>query len=316
MKSKTIPAMLVAAGMVSGAALADQSNNATKPNVRFNYEQIENVNIFYREVGSKNAPTILMLHGYAASSFMWRDVIDALSDDYHVIALDLPAFGFTESPAREDYEYTFANLANTVDKFIKQKGINSFAIAVHDYGAPVGWRLALKNPGKVTAIISQNGNAYEDGLAEGWGPIKKYWQNPSGENRAALSDFPTPESIKWQYVEGVPDLNNVSPDGYTLEGLHVSKPGMADIQLDLLLDYKSNVEQYPEYQAYFRKYQPPLLAVWGKNDPFFSPEGAQAWKRDIPNAEIHFFDTGHFALETHQSEIIPVIKDFLQRNLK
>ncbi|WP_215396250.1 alpha/beta fold hydrolase [Rheinheimera oceanensis] len=316
MQSKTIPAMLLASGMVSGVALADQSNNATKPHVRFNYEQVENVNIFYREVGSKDSPTILMLHGYAASSYMWRDVINALSADYHVIALDLPAFGFTESPAREDYEYTFANLANTVDKFIKQKGINSFAIAVHDYGAPVGWRLALKNPGKVTAIISQNGNAYEDGLADGWGPIKKYWQNPSSENRAALSDFPTAASIKWQYVEGVPDLTKVSPDGYTLEGLHVSKPGMADIQLDLLLDYKSNVEQYPQYQAYFRQYQPPLLAVWGKNDPFFSPEGAQAWKRDIPKAEIHFFDTGHFALETHQSEIIPVIKDFLQRNLK
>lgn len=316
MKSKTIPAMLLATSIASGAALAAQANHATDSNVRFNYEQIENVNIFYREVGSKNAPTILLLHGYAASSYMWRDVIAALSDDYHVIALDLPAFGFTESPAREDYEYTFANLANTVDKFIKKKGISSFAIAVHDYGAPVGWRLALKNPGKVTAIISQNGNAYEDGLAEGWGPIKKYWQNPSTENRAALSDFPTPESIKWQYVEGVRDLTKVSPDGYTLEGLHVSKPGMADIQLDLLLDYKSNVEQYPEYQAYFRKYQPPLLAVWGKNDPFFSPQGAQAWKRDIPNAEIHFFDTGHFALETHQSEIIPVIKDFLQRNLK
>lgn len=317
MKSKTIPAMLLATSMVSGAALANPANNnAAKPNVRFNYEQIENVNIFYREVGSKNAPTILMLHGYAASSFMWRDVIDALSEDYHVIALDLPAFGFTESPAKENYEYTFANLANTVDKFIKKKGINSFAIAVHDYGAPVGWRLALKNPGKVTAIISQNGNAYEDGLADGWEPIKKYWRNPSPQNRNALSDFPTPESIKWQYVEGVRDLTKVSPDGYTLEGLHVLKSGMADIQLDLLLDYKSNVEQYPEYQAYFRKYQPPLLAVWGKNDPFFLPEGAQAWKRDIPNAEIHFFDTGHFALETHQSEIIPVIKDFLQRNLK
>jgi len=316
MKSKTIPAMLLASGMVSGVAVADLSNNATKPNVRFSYEQVENVNIFYREVGSKDSPTILMLHGYAASSFMWRDVIEALSDDYHVIALDLPAFGFTESPARENYEYTFANLANTVDKFIKQKGITSFAIAVHDYGAPVGWRLALKNPGKVTAIISQNGNAYEEGLADGWGPIKKYWQDPSTNNREALSDFPTPESIKWQYVEGVSDLTKVSPDGYTLEGLHVSKPGMADIQLDLLLDYKSNVAQYPQYQAYFRKYQPPLLAVWGKNDPFFLPEGAQAWKRDIPKAEIHFFDTGHFALETHQSEIIPVIKDFLLRNLK
>jgi pimeloyl-ACP methyl ester carboxylesterase len=315
-KSKVIPAMLLSSTMVSSAVLAEHSNKVIGQKVRFHYEQVENVNMFYREVGNKDLPTILLLHGYAASSFMWRDVIDALADEYHVIAIDLPAFGFTQSPAREDYEYTFANLANTVDKFIKQKGINSFAIAVHDYGAPVGWRLALKNPGKVTAIISQNGNAYEEGLADGWERIIKYWQDPSAKNRAALSDFPTPESIKWQYIEGVPDLQKVSPDGYTLEGLQVSKAGMAEIQLDLLLDYKSNVEQYPQYQAYFRKYQPPLLAVWGKNDPFFSPAGAQAWKRDIPKAEIHFFDTGHFALETHQSEIIPVIKDFLRRNVK
>lgn len=316
MKSKTVSATLLAASIATGSPSAEVQNNAHEQSVSFNYEQVENVNVFYREVGSKDAPTVLMLHGYAASSYMWRDVIDSLAGDYHVIALDLPAFGFTESPKGTEYDYTFANLTNTVDQFIKQKGIKSFAIAVHDYGAPVGWRLAVKHPEKVTAIISQNGNAYEDGLADGWAPIKKYWKNPSKENREALSDFPTPASIKWQYVEGVHDTSKVSPDGYTLEGLHVSKPGMADIQLDLLLDYASNVAQYPEYQTYFRKHQPPLLAVWGKNDPFFSPEGAEAWKRDIPNAEVHFFDTGHFALETHQSEIIPIIKDFLNRNLK
>ncbi|WP_043316445.1 alpha/beta fold hydrolase [Microbulbifer sp. HZ11] len=316
MKSKSTSATLLAASIAMGSASAGVQADAQAQQVSFNYEQVEGVNIFYREAGSPDAPTVVMLHGYAASSYMWRNVITALADDYHVIALDLPAFGFTESPKGTEYDYTFANLANTVDQFLDQKGIASFAIAVHDYGAPVGWRLAVKHPDRVTAIISQNGNAYEEGLADGWAPIKKYWKEPSTENREALNDFPTAASIKWQYIEGVPDTSKVAPDGYTLEGLHVSKPGMADIQLDLLLDYASNVAQYPEYQEYFRKYQPALLAVWGKNDPFFSPEGAEAWKRDIPDAEVHFFDTGHFALETHQAEIIPVIKEFLDRNLK
>ncbi|WMO16119.1 alpha/beta fold hydrolase [Pseudoalteromonas piscicida] len=308
MNKKVISASIITAAMSPLVVGAVQS-------VSYEYEQVENVRVFYREIGDKSAPTILMLHGFAASSYMWRDVMNALSGDYHLIALDLPAFGYTKVPADNSYQYTFANLTKTVEKFIEQKGLTTFALAVHDYGAPVGWRIATTNPEKITAIISQNGNAYEEGLGAGWKPIKKYWKDPSRENRIALSDFPTPESIKWQYEEGVDDLSKISPDGYTLEGHHITKEGMSDIQLDLLLDYASNVEQYPQYQAYFRKHQPPILAVWGKNDPFFLPDGATAWKKDIPNAEVHFYDTGHFALETHQSEIIPVIKRFLNKTL-
>ncbi|WP_284500692.1 alpha/beta fold hydrolase [Microbulbifer litoralis] len=296
--------------------MTSDASPSTKPQVHYRFEQVGDVNIFYREAGDPAAPTVLLLHGFAASSYMWRDVIAALADGYHVIAPDLPAFGFTESPERGRYDYTFANLAKTVDRFTEQLKLDRYAIGVHDYGAPVGWRLALAHPSRVTAIISQNGNAYEEGLSTGWEPIQKYWNNPTQENRDALNDFPTPESIKWQYVEGVSDTSAVAPDAYTLEGVQISRPGMADIQLDLLLDYATNVEKYPEFQAYFREYQPPLLAVWGKHDPFFLPPGAEAWKQDIPRADIRFYDTGHFALETHGDVIIPAIREFLDANVK
>lgn len=284
--------------------------------VHYRFEKVGDVDIFYREAGDRAAPTVLLLHGFAASSYMWRDVIEALAHRYHVVAPDLPAFGFTQSPPRGQYEYTFANLTKTIDQFTEQLKIDRYAIAVHDYGAPVGWRLAVANPSKITAIISQNGNAYEEGLSKGWEPIRTYWNDPSKANREALSDFPTPASIKWQYVEGVIDTSAVAPDAYTLEGAQISQPGMADIQLDLLLDYATNVAKYPEFQAYFREYQPPLLAVWGKHDPFFLPPGAKAWKRDIPHADIRFYDTGHFALETHGDVIIPVIGAFLDDHLQ
>lgn len=300
----------VAAALLAGGAQAAASEETQ---VHYRYEQVGDVKIFYREAGRPTAPTVLLLHGFAASSYMWRDLIPALADSYHVIAPDLPAFGFTESPERGKYEYSFANITKTIDQFATQLKLDRYAIAVHDYGAPVAWRLAVAHPSRVTAIVSQNGNAYEEGLAAGWDPIKKYWQEPTAENRKALSDFPTPESIKWQYVEGVSDMSLVSPDGYTLEGAHISKPGMVDIQLDLLLDYASNVQRYPEFQSYFRTFQPPLLAVWGKHDPFFLPAGAEAWKRDIPHAQVHFYDTGHFALETHGRDIIPVIRAFLDK---
>ena len=292
------------------------TSTGTAVKVHYRYEKVGDVNVFYREAGDRAAPTVLLLHGFAASSYMWRDVIEGLADSYHVIAPDLPAFGFTESPERGQYEYTFANLTKTIDQFTDQLKLDRYAIGVHDYGAPVGWRLAAEHPSKVTAIVSQNGNAYEEGLSTGWDPIKKYWNDPSQENRDALSDFPTPESIKWQYVEGVSDTSIISPDAYTLEGAQISKPGMADIQLDLLLNYASNVERYPEFQAYFREYQPPLLAVWGEHDPFFIPPGAEAWKRDIPEADIRFYDTGHFALETHGDVIIPAIRAFLDNHVK
>ncbi|MEL7631540.1 alpha/beta hydrolase [Pectobacterium aroidearum] len=284
--------------------------------VHYRYERVGNVNIFYREAGKPSSPCILLLHGFAASSYMFRELIPVLAENYHVIAPDLPSFGFTESPGSDEYDYTFDNLAKTIDRFTEQLKIQRYAIMVHDYGAPVGWRLATTHPERITAIISQNGNAYEEGLAQGWDAIRRYWQSPTAENRAALHDFPTAASVKWQYLEGVSDPSLVSPDGYTLEGLHVSRPGNADIQLDLLLDYASNVQRYPEFQAYFREKQPPLLAVWGRHDPYFLPAGAEAWKRDIPHADIRFYDTGHFALETHASDIIPVIHAFLNGNIK
>lgn len=291
---------------------------ATTPEtqVHYRYEQVGNVNIFYREAGKPSSPSILLLHGFAASSYMFRELIPALAENYHVIAPDLPSFGFTESPGSDEYDYTFDNLAKTIDRFTEQLKLPRYAIMVHDYGAPVGWRLATAHPDRITAIISQNGNAYEEGLAQGWDAIRRYWQSPTAENRAALHDFPTAASVKWQYLEGVSDTSLVSPDGYTLEGLHVSRPGNADIQLDLLLDYASNVQRYPEFQTYFREKQPPLLAVWGCHDPYFLPAGAEAWKRDIPHADIRFYDTGHFALETHANDIIPVIHAFLDDNIK
>ncbi|RYC37207.1 alpha/beta fold hydrolase [Pectobacterium zantedeschiae] len=284
--------------------------------VHYRYERVGNVNIFYREAGRPSSPSILLLHGFAASSYMFRELIPVLAENYHVIAPDLPSFGFTESPGSDEYDYTFDNLAKTIDWFTEQLKLQRYAIMVHDYGAPVGWRLAAAHPDRITAIISQNGNAYEEGLAQGWDAIRRYWQSPTAENRAALNDFPTAASVKWQYLEGVSDTSLVSPDGYTLEGLHVSRPGNADIQLDLLLDYASNVQRYPEFQAYFREKQPPLLAVWGRHDPYFLPDGAEAWKRDIPYADIRFYDTGHFALETHANDIIPVIHAFLNDSIK
>lgn len=288
----------------------------TPPQVHYRYEPVGQVNMFYREAGNPSSPCVLLLHGFAASSYMFRDLIPALAEKYYVIAPDLPSFGFTEAPARGEYAYTFDNLAETIDQFTEQLKLKRYAIMVHDYGAPVGWRLAAAHPERISAIISQNGNAYEEGLAQGWDAIRKYWDSPTPENRAALSDFPTPAAVKWQYLEGVPETDLVSPDGYTLEGLHVSRPGNADIQLDLVLDYASNVRNYPRFQAYFRETQPPLLAVWGKNDPYFLPAGAKAWKRDIPNADIRFYDTGHFALETHGQDIIPVIRAFLDQHLQ
>lgn len=310
--AKSIAAAGIAASLLVGNA---QTVHATAL-VHYRYEQVGDVKVFYREAGDPSAPTVLLLHGFAASSFMFRDLIPALADRYHVIAPDLPAFGFTEAPARGEYAYTFTQLAKTIGQFTEQLKLDKYALMVHDYGAPVGWRLAVAHPDRVTAIISQNGNAYEEGLGAGWAPIQTYWREPTPQNRAALHDFPTPASIKWQYLEGVTDKSAVSPDGYTLEGLQIARPGNADIQLDLVLDYASNVAMYPAFQSYFRTYQPPLLAVWGKNDPFFLPAGAEAWKRDLAGADIRFYDTGHFALETHGKEIIPVIGDFLDKNIR
>jgi len=316
--SKSATTAALAASLLAGTAQAADTANTThaESTVHYRYEQVGDVKVFYREAGNPSAPTVLLLHGFAASSFMFRELIPQLADRYHVIAPDLPAFGFTEAPARGQYAYTFSQLAQTIGEFTEHLKLDRYALMVHDYGAPIGWRLAVAHPERVTAIVSQNGNAYEEGLGAGWAPIQTYWREPTAQHRDALKDFPTPASIKWQYLEGVSDPSTVSPDGYTLEGLQIQRPGNADIQLDLVLDYAANVAMYPQFQAYFRQYQPPLLAVWGKHDPFFLPAGAEAWKRDLPKADIRFYDTGHFALETHGREIIPVIGEFLDDNLE
>ncbi len=271
--------------------------------------------IFYREAGSPASPTLLLLHGFPTSSHMFRNLITALADTYHLIAPDLPGFGFSEAPEDGEFDHTFETLTDIIDDFTQVIGLSRFAIFVFDYGAPVGFRIAVRHPEKVTAIISQNGNAYEEGLSEGWAPIRNYWQQPTSHNRAALRDLITPQTTRWQYTHGVPDTSLVAPEGYTLDSALLARPGNDEIQLDLFLDYASNVVLYPTFQKYFRDHCPPLLAVWGKNDPFFLPPGAEAFKRDIPEAEISFFDTGHFALETHHTEIAAVMVDFLTRKL-
>ena len=271
--------------------------------------------IFYREAGPATAPTILLLHGFPTSSHMFRNLIPALADSYHVVAPDLPGFGFSDTPDRKRFRYTFESLAKVIDGFTEAIGLQRFTIYVFDYGAPVGLRLALTHPERVSAIISQNGNAYEEGLSDGWNPIQKYWKAPTPQNRAALREFLTPEATKWQYVHGVRDESQVAPESYTLDSALLARPGNDEIQLDLFLDYASNVALYPKFQEYFRSKRPPLLAVWGKNDPFFLPLGAEAFKRDNTNAEVRFYDTGHFALETHHREIAGAIRDFLIRQL-
>jgi pimeloyl-ACP methyl ester carboxylesterase len=275
--------------------------------------QIANVdgrNVFYRQAGTRDAPKLLLLHGFPSASHMFRDLIPLLADRFHIVAPDLPGFGNSDMPARG---HSFDQIARTIDRFTEIVGFDLYAIYVFDYGAPTGFRLVVKHPDRITAIISQNGNAYEEGLSEGWSPIRAYWQDPSEANREALRAFLKPETTVWQYTHGVPDSMSVSPDGYSLDNFYLSRPGMADLQLDLFGDYKSNVALYPTFQTYFRTRKPRLLAVWGKNDPFFLPAGADAFKRDIPDAVVRFFDTGHFALETHASEIAAAIRDFLPR---
>jgi pimeloyl-ACP methyl ester carboxylesterase len=281
----------------------------------YQYAVVDGNSIFYREDGDKAAPAILLLHGFPTSSHMFRNLIPALADRYHVVAPDLPGFGFSDAPDRNSFTYTFEQLARTIDAFTQSIGLDHYAIYIFDYGAPVGLRLALAHPERITAIISQNGNAYEEGLSQGWNPIQKYWNEPTAENRAALRGFLTPEATRDQYLHGVQNQLLVAPETYQLDSALLAREGNDEIQLDLFLDYASNVALYPKFQEYFRSQRPPLLAVWGKNDPFFLPPGAQAYKRDNPDVEVHFYDTGHFALETHHQEIAAAIRDFLARKL-
>ncbi len=269
--------------------------------------------VFYREAGEPENPTVLLLHGFPTASHMFRNLIPLLVDRYHVVAPDLPGFGNTVSPPRGQFDYTFDNLARVIGGFVEKVGLSRYALYVFDYGAPIGYRLAVAHPERVAAIVSQNGNAYEEGLSDGWNPIRAYWQDASQANRDALRAFLTPESTIWQYTHGVPDTTAVSPDGYSLDSFYMVRPGAAEVQLDLFGDYKSNVALYPTFQQYFRTHRPRLLAIWGKNDPFFLPAGAEAYRRDIPDAEVRFLDTGHFALETHSAEIGAAMRDFLGR---
>ena len=281
--------------------------------VAYRKVEVDGFGVFYREAGPPEAPTILLLHGFPTSGHMFRCLILQLEDRFRLIAPDLPGFGQSDMPDRSAFNYTFENLTNVIDRFTQVIGLDRFALYVFDYGAPVGFRLAVRHPDRVTAIISQNGNAYEEGLSEGWNPIRAYWQDPSPHNRDALRAFLTPETTLWQYTHGVPDLTAVSPDGYSLDNFYLGRPGAGEVQLDLFGDYKTNVALYPVFQDYFRTRQPPFLAAWGKNDPFFLPAGAEAFRRDIPGAAIHFLDTGHFALETHTNEIAALIRAFLSR---
>ena len=281
--------------------------------IHYRTANVDGFNVFYREAGAVDAPKLLLLHGFPSSSHMFRDLIPLLADRFHIVAPDLPGFGLSDMPTRETFGYTFDHLADVIDRFTEVVGFDTFAVYVFDYGAPTGFRIAARHPERITAIISQNGNAYEEGLSEGWNPIRAYWQDPSPANREVLRDMLKPETTRWQYVHGVSDESRVSPDGIALDNHYLARPGADDIQLDLFGDYKNNVAMYPAFQAYFRTHKPRFLAVWGKNDPFFLPPGAEAFKRDIPDAEVRFFDTGHFALETHAPEIAKVIGDFLSR---
>jgi pimeloyl-ACP methyl ester carboxylesterase len=268
--------------------------------------------VFFREAGPANAPKLLLLHGFPTSSHMFRDLIPLLADRFHIAAPDLPGFGLSE-PARP---HTFDRIGEVIDRFTEVIGFERYAVYVFDYGAPTGFRLAVKHPERITAIISQNGNAYEEGLSEGWNPIRAYWKEASQANRDALRDFLKPESTVWQYTHGVPDPTTVSPDGYSLDNFYLARPGSTEYQLDLFGDYKSNVALYPTFQKYLRTHKPRLLAAWGKNDPFFLPAGAEAFKRDVPDAVVRLFDAGHFALETNVREIAGAIREFLSRQVR
>jgi pimeloyl-ACP methyl ester carboxylesterase len=282
--------------------------------IHYRKANVDGMKVFYREAGPVDAPALLLLHGFPSAGHMFRELIPALSDRFRLVAPDLPGFGQSDMPSRGGFSYTFAKLAEVIERFTEVIGLARFAIYAFDYGAPTGFRLAVRHPERISAIISQNGNAYEEGLSDGWSPMRAYWTEASEANRKALRAFLSPETTVWQYTHGVSDTTLVSPDGFSLDNFYLARPGADEIQLDLFGDYKSNVAMYPEFQAYFRKHKPPLLAVWGKHDPFFLPAGAEAFKRDIPDAQVRFVDTGHFALETHCDEIAAAIREFLPRS--
>jgi len=297
---------------VKRGALSQRDARLSVPPTSIHRVEADGVRVFYRAAGEANAPAVLLLHGFPTSSFMFRELIPRLASDYRVIAPDLPGFGFTEVPSERNYLYSFDRLALTIEAFTQAINLKRYVIYVFDYGAPTGFRLAMAHPERVAAIVSQNGNAYGEGLGEAWGPIRKYWSSPTAENRDILrKTILTEGGTRWQYTEGVANPESVPPESYTLDVALFERPGNKEIQLDLFLDYASNIKLYPRFQEYFRTFKPPLLAIWGKNDPFFMPSGAEAFRKDIPNAQVQFLDTGHFAIETHVTEIAAAMNKFL-----
>jgi pimeloyl-ACP methyl ester carboxylesterase len=292
------------------------SASAAPVTVHYRSAAIDGVKVFYREAGPADAPVVLLLHGFPTSSHMFRNLIPALADRYHVIAPDYPGFGESDAPAHTGFAYTFGHYADIVDTLMQQLGARRYAMYVMDYGAPVGYRLALKHPERVSALIVQNGNAYDEGLREFWDPIKQYWTDGSTASREALSGLVTLETTIFQYTDGVQDVSRISPDNWLHDQALLDRPGNRDIQLDLFYDYRTNVPLYPEFQSFFRERKPPTLIVWGKNDKIFPVEGAHPYLRDLPHAELHVLDTGHFALEDKLDEIAPLIRDFLQRKVE
>ncbi|APT34895.1 haloalkane dehalogenase [Methylobacterium phyllosphaerae] len=284
------------------------------PVTHYRTAKVEDVNVFYREAGPASAPVVLLLHGFPTSSHMFRNLIPLLADRYRVIAPDYPGFGGSDAPDHRTFAYTFAHYADLVDGLLSQLGADRYAMYVMDYGAPVGYRLALKHPERVSALIVQNGNAYEEGLKAFWDPIKAYWREDTPERREALAFLVAPETTKFQYVDGVADVTRIDPDNWLHDQVLLDRPGNKDIQLDLFRDYGTNVPLYPQFQAFFRAHRPPTLIVWGKNDTIFPADGAHPYLRDLPDAELHLLDTGHFALEDKLDVMAPMIRDFLDRN--
>lgn len=285
------------------------------PLTSIHHVDADGARIFYREAGSPDAPVVLLLHGFPSSSFQYRELMPRLADRYRVIAPDLPGFGFTEVPEARKYVYTFAALAQTILAFTDALGLKRYALYVFDYGAPTGFRLAMMRPERVTAIVSQNGNAYEEGLGDSWAPIQRYWREPTEEIRGVIRKALNAEGMKREYHTGIPERYEIAPESYTLDAALLARPGNVEIQLDLFLDYANNVKLYPKFHEYFRAHRPPLLAIWGMHDTYFIPAGAKAFQKDIPEAEVQLLDTGHFALETHLAEIAAAMRTFLARHV-